>query len=57
MTKALLIVSKLLQNIANGIIKNNITSFAPHDQMILNFINKNIYTVHEFCVNLAVRAM
>lgn len=29
--QTLLITTKLLQNIANGIVKNNVTSYGPHD--------------------------
>eukprot|EP01125_Pyxidicula_operculata_P018576 TRINITY_DN6609_c0_g1_i2.p1 TRINITY_DN6609_c0_g1~~TRINITY_DN6609_c0_g1_i2.p1 ORF type:complete len:842 (+),score=111.24 TRINITY_DN6609_c0_g1_i2:13-2538(+) len=50
--KSLIIISKLLQNIANGIIKNNVTTYAPHDTLILNFIQEHIQTVKKFCTRL-----
>lgn len=52
--KALLVISKLIQNIANGVIKNNITSYTPHDETILNFIKKHVMSVRDVTETLMV---
>jgi len=47
--KALLVVSKLLQTIANGIVKNTITTFEPHDIKIKAFVQEKIPFLKQFC--------
>uniref|UniRef100_A0A6B2KYE3 Ras-GAP domain-containing protein n=1 Tax=Arcella intermedia TaxID=1963864 RepID=A0A6B2KYE3_9EUKA len=48
--KALVAISKLLQNIANGIIKNNIVlGYPPSDAVILTFIQEHVVVVKQFC--------
>jgi hypothetical protein len=47
--KALLAVSKLLQTIANGIVKNTISTFEPHDIKIKAFVQEKIPFLKQFC--------
>jgi hypothetical protein len=53
--KALLIVSKLIQNIANGIVKNNITHYSKHETKIKSFIERHMNDIKKFCDSLIVR--
>jgi hypothetical protein len=47
--KALVVVTKLLQNCANRIAKNNISVIPAHNNRIKTFITTHMETVKEFC--------
>jgi hypothetical protein len=50
--KALVIVSKLIQNTANGIVKNNIAKYSKHEPKIMSFIERHINDIKKFCDSL-----
>eukprot|EP01124_Arcella_intermedia_P028143 TRINITY_DN5659_c0_g1_i1.p1 TRINITY_DN5659_c0_g1~~TRINITY_DN5659_c0_g1_i1.p1 ORF type:complete len:723 (-),score=156.42 TRINITY_DN5659_c0_g1_i1:36-1988(-) len=50
---ALLIkISKILQLIANGIVKQNITTYKPHHNYLINFMSDTIGVTKSFCEKL-----
>lgn len=43
--KALINISKILQTISNGIVKNTVTTYAPHDARIKKFVESKLEQV------------
>eukprot|EP01127_Copromyxa_protea_P022550 TRINITY_DN8147_c0_g1_i1.p1 TRINITY_DN8147_c0_g1~~TRINITY_DN8147_c0_g1_i1.p1 ORF type:complete len:756 (+),score=138.43 TRINITY_DN8147_c0_g1_i1:2-2269(+) len=50
--QALMIISKILQNIANGVIRNNITKYEPHNAIIITFLNTHFQSMQSFSATL-----
>eukprot|EP01126_Amoeba_proteus_P020523 TRINITY_DN2087_c0_g2_i25.p1 TRINITY_DN2087_c0_g2~~TRINITY_DN2087_c0_g2_i25.p1 ORF type:complete len:310 (-),score=57.22 TRINITY_DN2087_c0_g2_i25:89-1018(-) len=46
--KAFVIISKILQSIANGILRNNITCYEPHNEIIISFLTTHVQSMRNF---------